>query len=769
MPYLDPTRTIDERVDDLLSRMTTAERLAQLGSVWVFQIVERGKLATESARRLMGEGMGQITRVSGASDMGSRDAARVANEIQRFLVEETRLGIPAIIHEEVCSGLMSKEATVFPQAIGVAATFDPGLVEEMAAAVASEMKALGARQGLAPVLDVCRDPRWGRTEETYGEDPHLTAMLGVAFVRGLQGTDLSQGVIATAKHFVGYGASEGGLNWAPAHLPPRELREVYLHPFEAAVRTADLRSVMNAYHEIDGVPCAANAELFRLLREGWGFQGCVVTDYFAVRQLAEYHRLAADGAEAGVLALQAGLDVELPSTDCFGDPLLTALESGAVSTDVVDDAVRRVLRSKFELGLFERPFVDEAAAEAVVGAGDHVRVATELTRRSIVLLRNEGVLPLAPDLEVAVIGPNADEGRNLLGDYSYAAHVESLLEMSSKENVFAMPIPDELGLDGSTAAVPTVLHALRERLGSRVGYSRGCSVNDSSKQGFEEAVALARRSDVVVMVMGDKSGLTDECTSGESRDRLTLELPGVQEDLVKEVMATGTPVVLVLVAGRPSGSAEIHEGSAAVMMAWLPGQDGGDAIAGILTGEFTPSGKLPITYPRTAGQIPIYYGHKVSGGRSHWKGDYVDGPVAPLYPFGHGLGYTTFELTDPQVTATDTSVRVSVRVANTGDWHGEEVIQVYTRDPRASVTRPRMELKAFARVALAPEQAKGVGFGIPLGQLGYYDRKMRYVVEPGPIEVMIGTSSAEVIPAGEITIALGGEIDKAFGGSVDLT
>ncbi|HEY8545814.1 MAG TPA: glycoside hydrolase family 3 N-terminal domain-containing protein, partial [Acidimicrobiales bacterium] len=643
-------------------------------------------------------------------------------------------------------------------------------------------------QGLSPVLDVGRDPRWGRTEETFGEDPYLVGRMGVAFVRGLQGDDPATGVIATAKHFVGYGASEGGLNWAPPHIGPRELREVHLLPFEAAVREGGVRSIMHAYNELDGIPLAADRDLLTgVLRDEWGFEGTIVSDYFAVRQLAEYHRVAADAEDAALLALDAGIDVELPGTDCFGDPLRQAVQRGRVSVARIDAAVTRVLRQKFELGLFEQPYVDPEAAAAAVDTPAHRELAREVARRSLVLLRNDGTLPLRADRHrrIAVVGPNADEARHLLGDYTYPSHVESLLEVRTGDNVFSMPLDDDHVLDPPVPPGTTVLAALRARFGDRVTYAQGCGVTeapgpdgapDGDDAGFAEAVALAADADVAVLVMGDKAGLTDDCTTGESRDVSSLDLPGRQEALARAVLATGTPVVLVLVAGRPIGSATLHESCAAVLMAWLPGQEGGEAIAEVLAGEAAPGGKLPITYPRSVGQVPLYYRHKVSGGRSHWKGDYVDSPTAPLHPFGHGLGYTTFALsgarTGPAEVTWHDAVTTTVTVTNTGDRDGDEVVQLYVRDPVASVTRPVLELAGFARVALAPGEARTVTFTTPVGQLGFHDRRLAYVVEPGELEVLVGTSSAELVPAGSVTVVAdpaGRPPEKAFDGTVAVT
>lgn len=775
VPYRDPSRPVHERVEDLLGRMTRAEKLAQLGSAWVFELASGGHVSPERAERTCAHGLGQVTRVSGASSLHADEAARVANQVQRHLVEGTRLGIPAIVHEEICSGVMARGSTVFPQAIGVASTFDPDLNLAMADAMRVQMRATGAHQGLSPVLDVCRDPRWGRTEESYGEDPYLVARMGAAFVRGLQGDDLAQGVVATAKHFVGYGASEGGMNWAPAHIPPRELREVYLHPFEAAVRDAGLRSVMNGYHELDGIPCGAHAELMtEVLRESWGFDGTIVSDYFSVDQLATYHRLAIDKSHAAEVALLAGIDVELPATDCYGQPLAEAIDAGRVDGAALDAAVRRTLALKFELGLFEHPYVDEERALAGVDTDDHRALAARVARQSLVLLRNDGVLPLGPDTgTIAVIGPNADAARNLVGDYAYPAHIESMIEMREGDNVFGIAALDEADFQVVEPDWPSILDGLRGRFGDRVRHARGCDVDGADTSGIDEAVALAAAADVAVLVLGDRSGLTDTCTSGEGRDRATLDLPGVQEQLAQAVAATGTPVVTVLVVGRPCGSPRLHEGSDAVLLAWMPGQAGGEAVADVLAGAHNPGGKLPISFPRSAGHVPVFHGHKISGGRSHWKGDYVDAPTSPLYPFGHGLSYTRFELrdtvVDPGPVRPDGTIAARVTVANIGDAAGDEVVQVYARDPVASVTRPVRQLVSFARVHVEPQATVTVDLAIPVAQLGLYDHDLRYVVEEGEIEILVGTSSTDLTSAGSVVVEHGGPVDKAFDGTRTVT
>jgi beta-glucosidase len=773
-PYRDAELPVEERVEDLLARMLPEEKVAQLGSAWMFELVSGDEVDDARATAICRHGLGQVTRISGASTLTADKAATIANELQRRLVEETRLGIPAIVHEEICSGLMARGSTVYPQAIGVASTFEPQLNAAMADGIRIQMRMAGAQQGLSPVLDVVRDPRWGRTEETYGEDPYLVARMGTAFVDGLQGPDLATGVIATAKHFVGYGASEGGMNWAPAHVGDRELREVFLHPFEAAV-DAGLASVMNGYHELDGVPCAASEQLLDgILRGSWGFDGTVVADYFSVDQLLSYHGLARTKSEAAVLALGAGIDVELPSSDCYAEPLLAAVDSGDADLAALDDAVRRVLRLKFALGLFERPYVGANEALAAVDTDAHRSLAAAIARKSLVLLRNDGVLPLGPAPgTIAVIGPNADEVRNLFGDYSYPAHIESLGEMGGAESPFDVPLPADHDLRLAEVPGLSVLEALTQTYGDAVRYARGCAVNDDDRSGFAEAVELAAASDAVVLVVGDKAGLTQSCTSGEGRDRSSLALPGVQEELAHAVFSTGTPVVTVLVVGRPCGSEELHERSAAVLLAWLPGQEGGPAIAETLAGANNPGGKLPISFPRSVGQLPVFYGHKVSGGRSHWHGEYVDGGTSPLYPFGHGLSYTTFALVDPIVprptAGRGDSITVSVSVANTGPCAGEEVVQVYVRDLHASVTRPVLELKSFVRVALDAGASKSIRFDIPVAQLGFYDAGLRYVVEAGEVEVFVGTSSEDLVAAGTVTIEGGGPVDKAFDGSRTVT
>jgi beta-glucosidase len=752
--YRDLGRPAAERVQDLLARMTLAEKVAQLGSAWVYELLEDLSFSEAKAGALLSQGIGQITRIGGASSLEPAAGARLANTIQAFLIEHTRLGIPAIVHEECCSGYMARGATCFPQTIGLASTWTPELAEAMAGVVRTQMRAVGAHQGLSPVLDVTRDPRWGRTEETCGEDPYLTSRMGVAYVKGLQGADLKQGIVATGKHFVGYGMPEGGMNWAPAHLPARELREVFLRPFEAAVKEAKLASMMNAYHELDGVPCGGSRELLtEILREEWGFEGIVVADYFAVDQLAAYHRVARDKEEAARLALSAGIDVELPSTDCYGAPLYQAVQAGRISQALVDQAVGRVLEIKFRLGLFEQPYVDEGRVPQVFDSPDQRALARQIAQKSMVLLKNQGeLLPLKKNLAaIAVIGPNADSVRNLVGDYAYPCHIESLAEMRhSHQGIFHTPVPDRVEMVDNFVPIISILEGIKRRVSpqTRLLYARGCDVLDPARDGLAEAAAAARGADVAIVVVGDKAGLTGSCTSGEGRDRAELGLPGIQEELVRAIYETGTPVVVVLVNGRPLALPWIAEHVPAILEAWLPGEEGAEAVADVLFGEYNPGGKLPMTFPRGVGQVPITYSHKPSGGRSHWKGDYVELSSRPLFPFGHGLSYTRFEYAnlriEPARVAPASQVTIAADIKNVGSRAGDEVVQLYIHDVAASVTRPVKELKGFQRVSLEPGDQKTVSFSLAMSALCFYNRDMEFGVEPGAIDVMVGSSAADI-------------------------
>lgn len=745
--YKNPNKPIEERVEDLLKQMTLDEKIAQLGSFWSYELLDNGNFSFEKAQNLLKEGIGQITRPGGATGFSPKKTAELSNKIQRFLLTETRLGIPAFMHEECLSGYMTRGATIFPQMIGAASTWEPPLIERMTTSIRNQMKALGIHQGLSPVVDVTRDPRWGRTEETFGEDPYLVAKMGVAYVKGLQSDDLKNGVVATLKHFVGYGVSEGGMNWAPAHIPERELKETFLFPFEAVIKEGKAKSIMNAYHELDGIPCGASEILLRkILREEWGFDGIVVSDYFAINSLMEYHKLVSNKKGAAIKALKAGIDVELPSFDCYKEPLKNAIESGKLPIKFLDDAVKNILRLKFEMGLFENPFVDLEKVPENLDLPEDRKLAYEIAAKSIVLLKNDGILPLINDnnsiKKVAVIGPNANSARNLTGDYTYLTHLETL-----KQDAFGTSAMKGIEFSESELPIITIYEALKEKLiplGIEVSYSKGCEINDNDKSRFTEAIDLARNSDVAIVVLGDKSGLTKDCTTGESRDSSTLKLPGVQLDLLREIKKTNTPIILVLVTGRPYSLEWADENVSTILEAWLPGEEGGNAVADIIIGNQTPGGKLPISFPYHAGQIPVYYNHKPSGGRSNWWGDYVDYPSKPLYPFGHGLSYTTFEYSGLEIKVEETTIWISCEVKNTGQFEGDEVVQLYINDEVASVTRPVKELKGFKRINLKPNESKKITFELPVEILAFYNEKMEYIVEKGSFKVLIGSSSEDI-------------------------
>ncbi|MDK2924109.1 MAG: hypothetical protein PWQ90_1550 [Pseudothermotoga sp.] len=738
------------RARDLLSKMTLEEKMMQLGSVWGYELLDQeGRFSEEKANELLRHGIGQITRPGGATNLEPAEVVKFVNQIQRYLVERTRLGVPAMVHEECLAGYMGLGATNFPQPIAMASTWDPDLIRRVAHAIGSDMKKVGAHQGLAPVLDVVRDPRWGRTEESFGESPYLVARLGVAYVEGIQ----ENGVIATTKHFVAYGASEGGKNWAPSLVAPRELREVFMFPFEAAVKCANVMSVMNSYSEIDGVPCACSEELLSdVLRKEWGFKGIVVSDYFAIDVLRSYHRIARDKGQAAKLALQAGIDIELPRIDCYYE-LKRLVETGEVSESALDEAVYRVLLMKFRLGLFEHPYVEDCAS-----LPKHDDLALEVARKSIVLLKNDGILPLKKNLRVALVGPNAKSVRNMFGDYSYYTHIKALLDTANLGSInapsFNLKRVDQI-VNKELQRVMSVYDALKSE-GVDVEWAEGCGVLEGDESTIREAVNLAEKCDVIVAVMGDRSGLTKDCTSGESRDSANLRLPGLQERLLLELAKTHKPIVLVLLTGRPYALESVEDKMSAILEAWLPAEAGGQAIVDVLLGRVNPSGKLPISFPRSAGQIPVFHYVKPSGGRSHWHKDYVDEPVEPLYPFGHGLSYTKFEYSNFYIESkrvpTAGEIVLKVDVKNVGEREGEEVVQLYVGREHGSVTRPLKELKGFARVHLEPGQKKTVQFKIHTDVLSYYNRRMELVVEPGVYRFMVGASSVDIRFSDEVEL-----------------
>ncbi|MFC0032680.1 glycoside hydrolase family 3 N-terminal domain-containing protein [Micromonospora chaiyaphumensis] len=719
-------RAGEARVRELLGRMTIEEKIAQLVGFWE-------KEDGEAVAPLQGEfgdavkledfarhGLGHLTRAYGTRPVDTAERAAWLWKFQRDLVTGTRLGIPALVHEECLTGLSAWKAATFPTPLGWGAAFDPELVSEMAAAIGASMRALGIHQGLAPVLDVIQDPRWGRVDECIAEDPYLVGTIGTAYVRGLQ----SEGVHAALKHFAGYSASRAGRNFGPVHAGPRELADVLFLPFEMAILDGNARSVMHSYTEIDGVPVAADpAMLTGVLRDRWGFDGTVVSDYFGVAFLNLLHHVAADNAEAAVQALAAGVDVELPT----GDAYLTLRESvraGKVDEALIDRAVLRVLREKLDLGLLDATFTDEPPQGVDLDSPEHRSIARRLAEESVVLVANREVLPLPAGRRVAVIGPNADRQAALFGCYSFLNHV----------------LVQHPGVD-TGIEVPTVLDAVRVEFGSDlVTWASGCDVDTDDRSGFAEAVATASAADVAVLVVGDHAGLFGRGTVGEGCDREDLELPGVQRELVEAVLATGTPVVLVLLTGRPYAVGWALSGCAAVVQAFFPGEEGAGAIAGVLSGRVNPSARLPVSLPRSAGAQPYSYLHPTLGE----GGEVTNLPATPAAEFGHGLSYTTFEhagLTVPATVPTDGALHVTVRVTNTGGVAGDDVVQLYGRDLVAPVTRPVAQLLGYRRVHLEPGQSVTVELTVPTTRLAFSDRTLTRVVEPGDVELWVGTSA----------------------------
>ncbi|MEJ2605241.1 MAG: glycoside hydrolase family 3 N-terminal domain-containing protein [Anaerolineales bacterium] len=750
--------SLKQRIDDLVSQMNLDEKISQMGSCWMYELQTQGQIDEEKIAARLGSGIGQITRVAGASTLDPVSAAKTVNRLQKYLLDKTRLGIPAIVHEECCSGAMVLGGTMFPQMIGLASTFRPALAKAMTEAIRQQLLAIGARQALAPVLDIARDSRWGRVEETFGEDPMLVSHFGVAYIEGLQNESLAEGVMATGKHFIGHSNSQGGLNCAPVHMGFQEVYEVFLAPFQAAIRDAGLATMMNAYPELDGVVVAASHQILTdMLRGELGFDGLLVSDYEAIEMIHNFHFAAADESTAASLALAAGIDVELPTTVCYGDPLKTALDEGKITMDMIDRSVCRHLQKKFELGLFENPYVDEGAVLECYETDANRSLARQIAHESMVLLKNDGVLPLGKTIKtLAVIGPNAHEGRNQLGDYSYAAMKDMMAFVPQEDSSFIDV--NEAEFARHDIKIPSILEGIQALVSpeTEVRYARGCDNLDPDTSGLPEALEAAKDADAVILVLGDRSGMTPLCTSGETRDSADLLLPGVQRDLAEAILENGQQVVVVLVNGRPYAIPRIAENANAILEAWLPGEEGGPAVADVLFGDFNPGGKLPITFPRSVGQLPLFYNRKLSGTRSHWYGDYVSETTDPLYPFGHGLSYTSFvysnlSISKAQVKAGEV-LDISLHVKNTGPLDGDEVIQLYVHDEYASTPRPVKELKGYVRQNLKSGEEKKVIFHLQADQLAFYDNDLQLVLESGPVQIMLGSSSDDIHLSGRVEI-----------------
>jgi beta-glucosidase len=745
--YQDPKADVNARVDDLLGRMTLEEKVAQMLAVWLdkVQIFDKDMQfdAAKAAARYP-NGFGSFSRPSDLRGAVSPRVARgrdvqgtvkLVNAIQHFAMEKTRLGIPVLFHEEGLHGYAAVDGTHFPQAIALASSWDPELVRRVNIIVGREINARGVREALSPVVDVARDPRWGRIEETFGEDPYLVSQLGVAAVRGLQGDTLplAEGkVFATLKHLTGHGQPESGTNVGPASISVRTLRENFFPPFEEIVLHTNIRAVMPSYNEIDGVPSHANRWLLNdVLRGEWGFKGAVVSDYFGIEQLATLHHIAPDLSAAAVRALNAGVDVDLPDGTAYRT-LVDSARAGRVTQAQIDTAVRRILELKFLAGLFEHPFADAAAADALTGNSEARAVALDAAHRAAVLLKNDGTLPLrvSAGKTLAVIGPNAAVAR--LGGYS----------VTPRQAVSA-------------------LEGIRTKIGSResVVYAEGVRITEDddwwaddvkladpakNRELIAAAVKVAAAADQVVLILGDTEQTSREgWADNHLGDRNSLDLVGQQNDLAAAIFDLHKPTVVVLLNGRPPSVVDIAGRANALIEGWYLGQEGGTALADILFGDFNPGGKLPVTLARSVGQLPMFYNRKPSARRG-----YLFDTAEPLFPFGFGLSYTTFEISAPRLSSpsikTDGSVTVTAEVKNTGARSGDEVVQLYIRDEVSSVTRPVEELKGFQRVNLKPGETKIVSFEITPRSLQFWNTDMRRVVEPGMFTVMTGPDSVHL-------------------------
>lgn len=751
--YKNPDLPTDKRVEDLIGRMTVEEKLGQLLCPlgWpMYEKTEESVGISDEYRKFIDEQHGGMlwatfradpwTRKTLENGLNPRLAAEAYNALQRYAIDSTRLGIPMILAEEAPHGHMAIGATVFPTSIGLASTWDKALITEVGKTIAGELRAQGGHIGYGPVIDLAREPRWSRVEETYGEDTYLTSEMAAAMVRGTspKHNGWDKGVISTLKHFVAYGIPEGGHNGNPSNVGMRDLHENFLPAFKAAIDAGAL-SVMTSYNSIDGVPSTGNPELLRgVLKEDWGFDGFVVSDLVSIDGLFSDHHVAADKEDAGVMAMNAGVDVDL-GANCYA-LLKEAVEAGKVSAKVLDEAVARVLRLKFDLGLFDNPYVDPDTAERVVRSNENVAVARQAARKGVVLLENNGVLPLSKDMKVAVIGPNADNMYNQLGDYT-------------------APQPRE--------NIRTVLDGIKAKVGEKnVTYVKGCAIRDTQSNTIAEAVRAARRADVAVVVVGgssardfkttyketgaavaDKNSISD-MEAGEGFDRASLDLLGLQYELLEAVKKTGTPMVVVYIEGRPLDKKWAKENADALLTQFYPGQQGGEGLADVLFGEYNPAGRLPVSVPYDAGQVPVYYNKKFPKGH-----DYVEMPSDALYPFGYGLSYTDFTYSDLVVeNLGNNQVKVSVSVTNTGKYDGEEVVQVYVTDLVASTVRPRKQLRAFERVAVAKGETVRVEMQLDEQAFIVYDREMNAVVEPGEFTIAVGASSDDIRLKENITL-----------------
>ena len=785
--YKDPSRPVAERVEDLLARMTLEEKAAQLCGDLPASFIVNGKVSLDALREKFPHGHGRFTQYSMVGIVDPEQIAAISNEVQHYFVEDTRLGIPVALQTENLCGYPAAGGTLFPAQINVGATWEPELAARMATVIGQESRAVGINSAMSPVIDVSRDPRWGRTYETYGEDPYLTSRMGVAYIRGMQGED-KEGVACIAKHFLGYAESQSGLNCAVSRINDRELYEVFATPFEAAAHEADVSGMMANYGEVDGICVGANPKYARtLLRDTMKFRGMLTSDGAAIMKMYNYFHLAPTYKEAGLLAKKGGLDTEIPIGGAFRQ-LPDYVREGKLDEALLDESVRRVLTIKFEYGLFEHPYVETDKVRAAMTNPEKAALSRTIAEKSITLLKNDGVLPLKKGLRLAVVGPHADNLRYPISGYTYPAYIEMMkagaADSSSvsfngmadeaaagkSENGFgaANPFAATLAMFSPEEQVrlndlPTVLAALgarslRDVLADRfeVRYAEGCKIIGTDTSGIAAAVEAARDADVIVAAMGGNCGWIN-VTGGEGKDRSSLDLPGVQQQLLEALCATGKPVVLVLYGPGVFALPWAAEHTAAMVQAFMPGAEAGRVVADVLDGTTNPGGHLTFTVPHHIGQLPIVYNHRMGSGYHTsrdatanviFSGGYVDDTDKPLFPFGHGLSYTTFAVEDFHLSAdtlpTDGAIQACCRITNTGSHAGDQVLQLYYHFSGAHVIRPCMQLVGFVRVSLAPGESKEVTFTLQAAQLGYYNEAMDFVVEPGPAELSLGVSSAEL-------------------------
>jgi len=760
--YKQANAPVNARVEDLIKRMTLEEKIAQLQCVWLSKKDLQNddtSFSVEKARRVHPNGMGMFARPSdrqigadnnagnsgAVGNRGPKETAEYVNAVQKWALEQTRLGIPVFMHEESLHGYVAPEATSFPQAIGLASSFDPELVQQIFSLAAQEMRARGANLALAPVVDVAREPRWGRIEETYGEDPHVCGVMGKAAVLGFSGDSLplaKDKVFATLKHMTGHGQPESGTNIGPANVGERTLREDFFPPFEKIIKETKIAAVMPSYNEIDGIPSHANRWLLTdVLRKEWGFQGLTVSDYMAVAELGSRHHLVGSVKEGGLRAFKAGVDIETPDPAGYAT-LGELVKEGRITQREIDAVVRRILRLKFEAGLFENPYADVAQADARTATPEAIALARKAAARSAVLLKNDkGLLPLAPQKvgKMLLVGTHAKD--TPIGGYSdkprHVVSVYEALQEEAKAGGFSLAYSEGVRLTEGHVWGQDEIVWTKPEVNARL---------------IAEAVAAARNADTIVMVLGDNEQTAREAwADNHLGDRTSLDLVGQQNDLARAIFALNKPTVVLMLNGRPLSATLLAERADALLECWYMGQETGHAVADLLFGRANPGGKLPVTIARNVGQLPLYYNRKPSSRRG-----YIDDVTTPLYPFGYGLSYTRFEISAPRLEqdriGTNGSTRVQVDVQNTGSVRGDEVVQMYIRDDVSSVTRPLLELKGFRRVTLEPGEKRTVTFDIKPSDLWFYNADMKRVVEPGSFTIFAGPNSVDLKKA-TLTVA----------------